>query len=57
MLKSNLCNYSDAYILVKKNIAITRDTGRTDVQLATAKPTDKRDKEIAFKNSLPSLIA
>ena len=57
MLKSNLCNYSDAYILVKKNIAITRDIGRSDAQLATAKPTDKRDKEIAFKNSLPSLIA
>ena len=27
MLKSSLCDYSDAYILVKGNIAITENAG------------------------------
>ena len=43
MLKSSLCDYSDAYILVRKMII----TGaRAD---AAARPADKRHKEVVFK--------
>ena len=48
MLKSSLCDYSDAYILVKGKITIT---GRgTD---AAARQADERDKGVAFKNCAP----
>ena len=48
MLKSSLCDYSDAYILVKGKIKIT---GRgTD---AAARQADERDKGLAFKNYAP----
>ena len=45
MLKSSLCDYGDAYILVKGKIAIT-GAGAD----ATARPVDERDKGVAFKN-------
>ena len=45
MLKSSLCDYSDAYILVKREITIT---GAGDD--AAAKQADERDKGVAFKN-------
>ena len=45
MLKSRLCDYSDAYILVKGKITIT---GVGDD--AAAKQADERDKGAAFKN-------
>ena len=45
MLKSSSCDYSDAYILVKGNIAIT---GGGDN--AAARQADERDKGVAFKN-------
>ena len=45
MLKSSLCDYSDAYILVKGTIAIT---GAGDD--AAARQADERDKAVAFKN-------
>ena len=45
MLKSSLCDYSDAYILVKGKITIT---GAGDD--AAARQADERDKCIAFKN-------
>ena len=48
MLKSSLCDYSDAYILVKGNIAIT---GAGDN--AAARQADERDKGVAFKNCAP----
>ena len=41
MLRSHLCDYSDAYIVVKGTIAIVRPNGA------------KRNKEIAFKNNGP----
>ena len=44
MLKSSLCDYSDAYILVKGNITIT---GRGAD--APARQADERDKGVAFK--------
>ena len=45
MLKSSLCDYGDAYILVKGKITIT-GAGAD----ATARPVDERDKGVAFKN-------
>ena len=44
MLKSSLCDYSDAYILVKRKITITG---------AGARQADERDKGVAFKNCAP----
>ena len=48
MLKSSLCDYSDAYILVTGKIAIT---GAGDH--AAARQADERDKGVAFKNGAP----
>ena len=45
MLKSSLCDYSDAYILVTGKITIT---GAGDN--AAARQADERDKGVAFKN-------
>ena len=48
MLKYSLCDYSDAYILVKGTIAIT---GRGND--AAARQTDERNKGALFKNCAP----
>ena len=48
ILKSSLCDYSDAYILVKGKITIT---GRGAD--AAAKLADERDKGVTFKNCAP----
>ena len=48
MLKSSLCDYSDAYLLVKRIITIT---GAGDD--AGARQTDERDEDVAFKNCAP----
>ena len=48
MLKSSLCNYSDAYILVKGTITIT---GRGAD--AAARQADERDNGVSFKNCAP----
>ena len=48
MLRSNSCDYSDAYILVKGTITVT---GERDV--ATARRAEKRNKSTIFKNSAP----
>ena len=61
MLKSSLCDYSDAYILAKGTITITGDTRpepdankpRTEAQLLAARQADERDKGVAFKNCAP----
>ena len=45
MLRSSLCDYSDAYILVNGKIRIT---GAGDD--AAARQADERDKGVAFKN-------
>ena len=45
MLKSSLCDYSDAYILVKGKITITGEGDTTAIRQA-----DERDKGVAFKN-------
>ena len=48
MLKSSLCDYSHAYILVKGTIIIT-GTGAD----AAARQADERDKGVIFKNCSP----
>ena len=48
ILKSSLCDYSDAYILVKGKTTVT-GTGDD----AGARQADERDKNIAFKNFAP----
>ena len=48
MLKSSLCDYSDAYILVKGKITIT-GAGAD----AAARQADERNKGVAFKNCTP----
>ena len=44
MLRSNLCDYSDAYVVVKE---------AKDILAAAANENDKTEKEIAFKNNAP----
>ena len=48
MLKSSLCNYSDAYILVKGTITIT-GAGAD----AAARNADNRNKHVTFKYCAP----
>ena len=48
MLKSSLCDYSDAYILVKGTITII-GRGANDV----ARQADERNKGVSFKNCAP----
>ena len=48
MLRSNLCDYADAYILVKGTITVTR-TGDN----AAAIQADERGKGVTFKNCAP----
>ena len=48
MLKSSLCDYSDAYILVKGTITI-EGAGAN----AAARQAVERDKGVAFKNCAP----
>ena len=43
MLRSNLCDYTDSYILVKGTITITGVGGNAD-----AKNTDERDKGVTL---------
>ena len=55
MLKSSLCDYSDAYILVKGKITITGNAGpepdpanpRTAAQILAARQADERHKGVA----------
>ena len=48
MQSSNLCNYADAYILVKRTITVT-GAGDNDA----AKRLDERNKGVIFKNCAP----
>ena len=48
MLRSNLCDYADAYILVKGTITIT-GAGDDDA----AKQADERNKGVILKNCVP----
>ena len=61
MLRSNLCDYADAYILVKGTIKIAGNAGpepdpaapRNAALLLAARQADERDKGIIFKNCAP----
>ena len=44
MLRSNLCDYSDAYIVLN---------GIIDLLTADANEDDKAEKDVAFKNNAP----
>ena len=44
MLRSDLCDYSDAYIVVK---------GMIDLSAAAVNKNDKTPKNVAFKNNAP----
>ena len=48
MLKSSLCDYIDAYILVKRRITITGSRAG-----AAARRADERDKGIILKSCAP----
>ena len=48
MLNSSLCDYSNAYILVKGKITITGTVAN-----AATRQADERDKGVAFKNCPP----
>ena len=48
MLRTSLCDYSDAYILISETITIAGE--RDD---ATAEQEDERNKGVIFKNSVP----
>ena len=48
MLKSSLCDYSDAYILVKGTITITGARAN-----AAARQADEKNKGVIFKNCVP----
>ena len=50
MLKSTLCDYSDAYIFFKGTITITGGGGGAD---AATRQADEREKVVAFKNCAP----
>ena len=43
MLRSSLCNYSDAYILIKRKISVNNTA-------AAAADPNNRDKKVIFKN-------
>ena len=57
MLRSNLCDYADAYMLVKGTITITVNAGpaagRAEAQLLVARQADERNKGVTFKNCEP----
>ena len=48
MLRSNLCDYADSYILVKETVTITGEGAD-----AAAERADERDKGVTFKNCAP----
>ena len=54
MLKSSLCIYSDAYIVLKRIIIITGEKVEEDSgERQGAREADKRDKAVIFKNCAP----
>ena len=52
MIKSSLCNYSDAYIFVKRAITVVGNEAN-----AAAFAEDRNNKQITFKNHRNSLAA
>ena len=50
MLRSSLCDYSDAYILGKRNITVNNTVG-------AGAAANHSNKKVIFKNCAPLLIA
>ena len=48
MLRSSLCDYADAYILVKETITVTRAAYHD-----AAKQLEERNRDVIFKNCAP----
>ena len=46
MLRSDLCDYSDAYILVNGTITVTANAGANNIR-------DKKDRKLMLKNNTP----
>ena len=46
MLRSNLCDYSDTYILVNGTITVTANAGANNIR-------DKKDRKLILKNNAP----
>ena len=46
MLRSDLCDYSDAYIVVKGKITVSATDGANNIR-------DKKNRPLAFKNNAP----
>ena len=57
LVKSSLCDYSDAYILVKRTIIIPSNpgplAGRTEAQIQTAIENNEGNKGLIFKSYAP----
>ena len=45
ILRSDLCSFSDAYIVAKRDITLTKDADRGFI--------DMRNRSLAFKNNAP----
>ena len=52
MLKSSLCDYSNAYIVLKGNISGAEKGGDADARRA-AKQAEKQNEKVIFKNWAP----
>ena len=46
MLKSDLCEYSEAYIVIKGKITVSATDGANNIR-------DKKKRPLAFKNNAP----
>ena len=60
MLRSDLCDFSDAYIVVKENITVTKKIFTTDdIEAPNATATNTAndnafgEKKLVFKNNAP----
>ena len=61
MLRSDVCDYADAYIFVKGTIAVAGNAGPEPdpnaairaAQLLAVRQSDERNKGVTFKNSAP----
>ena len=48
MLRSDLCNYSDAYVLVSSTITVTANAGANNIR-------DKKSRPLILRNNAPSI--
>ena len=53
MLRSDLCDYSDAYILVNVTITVTSNAGDGGAAAVAANIRDKKNRPLILKNNAP----